>query len=353
MNKSKKINICIIRNDKIGDMILTLPVIKAVKENNPYSDISVVCSKANSFLCKEVPFVDKYYVFDKNDNLISKMISILKFRKNSYDMIFNFSQSLETFLLLLSAKSIYKSNLAYLSRYGNPKFSKIFQRLFSKILSIDNVNINRNKFFKNKLNFHQTEIMYQQIKKKIDVKKPTSFQLIPPKIHNLEIFQKRILIHLSSRWIDNNYSEECFLELLTKIRDHFGKIYLTTDDSSNTSFQKIYQFYKKYDDTNLYKLSKNNQSIIILDKLNFQNWREVIIKSKLVLTYECGCVHVTSMSNVPLLVVYDYENQPYMINKEYAPLTNNYEKVIANQQMINQEVMLKLKKMKTNIFDKI
>ena len=29
------------------------------------------------------------------------------------------------------------------------------------------------------------------------------------------------------------------LELLIKIRDHFGKIYLTTDDSSNTSFQKI------------------------------------------------------------------------------------------------------------------
>ena len=331
MDKSKKIKICIIRNDKLGDIILTLPVIKAIKENYPYSDISVVCSNANAFLCKEASFIDKYHVFDKNDGLISKIMSLLKFRKSSYDMIFNFSQNFEIFLLFLSAKSMYKSNLVYLSRYGNPKFSKIFQRLLSTILSIDNLNINRNKFFKNKLNFHQTEIMFQLVKKKLDVKKPTSFQLIPPKANNLEIFQKRILIHLSSRWIDDKYNEEYFLELLENINDHFGKIYLTTDDSSNTSFKKIYQFYKKYDDTNLYQLKKNNQSIIILDKLNFQNWREVIINSKLVLTYECGCVHVASMSNVPLLVVYDYKNKPDMINKEYAPLTNNYEKVIVTQ----------------------
>ena len=54
---------------------------------------------------------------------------------------------------------------------------------------------------------------------------------------------------------------------------------------------------------------------------------EVIINSKLVLTYECGCVHVASMSNVPLLVVYDYKNKPDMIYKEYAPLTKYYEKM--------------------------
>ena len=64
-------------------------------------------------------------------------------------------------------------------------------------------------------------------------------------------------------------------------------------------------------------------------------------------------VFMLPLCECPIVVVYDYKNQPYMINKEYAPLTKNYEKVIANQQMINQEVMLKLKKMKTNIFDKI
>ena len=33
-----------------------------------------------------------------------------------------------------------------------------------------------------------------------------------------------------------------------------------------------------------------------------------------------------SMSDVPLLVVYDYKNRPDMINKEYTPYTNKYQK---------------------------
>ena len=101
----------------------------------------------------------------------------------------------------------------------------------------------------------------------------------------------------------------------------------------------------------MYKVNKSNQSIIILDKLNFKNWRNVIINSKLVITYECGCVHVTSMSGVPLLIVYDYKNKPNMIHKEYAPLTTNSQKVITNQKRINAEVMLKLEKMKSNNLD--
>ena len=95
-------------------------------------------------------------------------------------------------------------------------------------------------------------------------------------------------------------------------------------------------------------MKRSNQSIIILDKLNFKNWRNVIINSKLVITYECGCVHVASMSDVPLLIVYDYTNKPKMIHKEYAPLTSNYQKVITNQKQINAEVMQKLEKWKFN-----
>ena len=73
----------------------------------------------------------------------------------------------------------------------------------------------------------------------------------------------------------------------------------------------------------------------------------------MVITYECGCVHVASMSDVPLIVVYDYKNKPHMINQEYAPYNKKYQPVITNQELINQEIMLKLEKMKTNIFHQI
>ena len=348
MKISPKINICLIRNDKMGDMVLTLPIIKAIKDSNPNTKITMVCSNINSFLCEEATFVDSYSVFDKRDKLRSKIKFFSTFRKNSFDFIFNFSQDIETFLLLLIGKSMNKSSLVYLSRYKNQKFSKIFQRLIIKLLGFDNIIINRNVFYKKKINFHQTEMMYQLVNTKIKIKKPKFFHLIPSRININKIFQKRILIHLSERWIDHEYDEDMFLKLLSKLEKNYGKLYLTTDQSSQKSFKKVYQLYEKFNNSELYNINKSNQSIIILDKLNFKNWRNVIINSKFVITYECGCVHVTSMLDVPLLIVYDYKNKPNMIHKEYAPLTTNYQKVITNQKRINVEVMLKLEKMKSN-----
>ena len=108
-----------------------IPILKAIKESYPHSNISIVSSNTNSVLCKEAPFINKYYIFDRNFDFLSKIRFILKFKKVSYDYIFNFSQDIETFFLLLTGKSKYKSNLIYLSRYGNPIFSKIFQNLKS------------------------------------------------------------------------------------------------------------------------------------------------------------------------------------------------------------------------------
>ncbi len=351
MKKSKKINICIIRNDKMGDMILTLPIIREIKDSYPNSNINVICSNSNFFLCEEAPFVDRYYIFDKKDNFVSKLIYFVNQRKNSYDLLFNFSQDIRTFLMMLTINSVNKSIIIYLSRYGNPKYSKIFQRFITKIFSYDYVKIDRNESYKKKLKFHQTQIMYELVKKNLDIKKPKSFKFLPQKKHVGRIFQERILIHLSERWIDDEYSEELFLELIEQLKQNYGKLYLSTDQSSNKRFKKTTQLFEKFNDSNLYKLNECDKEIIILDKLNFQNWRKAIINSKLVITYECGCVHVASMSGVPLLVVYNYKNEPYMINEEYAPLTNKYQKVIANQEFINQEIMLKLKEWKSLILD--
>ena len=37
--------ICIERSDRMGDMILTLPVIQAIKEKNPQATFHIVASK--------------------------------------------------------------------------------------------------------------------------------------------------------------------------------------------------------------------------------------------------------------------------------------------------------------------
>ena len=39
--------ICLIRNDRMGDMILTLPIVQGLKQANQDCKIDIVCSKKN------------------------------------------------------------------------------------------------------------------------------------------------------------------------------------------------------------------------------------------------------------------------------------------------------------------
>ena len=77
---------------------------------------------------------------------------------------------------------------------------------------------------------------------------------------------------------------------------------MTTDHSSGSNFDVVLKKYIKLDDTSFNELHVYKDKIIILDKLNFKNWRKIILNSKLVITYECGCVHVTAMSNIPQIL---------------------------------------------------
>ena len=43
--------ICIVRTDRMGDMILTLPVIQGLKEVNKNCQIDIVCSISNKKIC--------------------------------------------------------------------------------------------------------------------------------------------------------------------------------------------------------------------------------------------------------------------------------------------------------------
>ena len=47
--------ICIVRTDKMGDMILTLPIIQGLKEINKDYQIDVVCSNTNQKVCSKSP----------------------------------------------------------------------------------------------------------------------------------------------------------------------------------------------------------------------------------------------------------------------------------------------------------
>ena len=58
--------ILIIRSDRFGEFLLSLPAIKLVKDNFPQSSVSVMAKDSNIELVRGIDFIDKFIVYDKN-----------------------------------------------------------------------------------------------------------------------------------------------------------------------------------------------------------------------------------------------------------------------------------------------
>ena len=100
MNEIKEI--CISRLDKMGDMILSLPAIKAIKVANPNVKICVLASIHNAKILKGLNYDDKINVIDKEINIFTIYKNLLNIRKLKFDYFLNFSPTfLEPFSMIL------------------------------------------------------------------------------------------------------------------------------------------------------------------------------------------------------------------------------------------------------------
>ena len=152
-----KKKICISRIDKIGDLILTLPVIKSVKIQNPNSEIHILASTYNAKVLKNIKYIDKILLIGSKPHSIIKEIRQL--RKIQYDFFINFSPNIKSFILCFFSKSQKKAALILLSRYKNNFFSKVFLRIFSRIFCHFQYVVNRFERLSNNQELHQTKMM--------------------------------------------------------------------------------------------------------------------------------------------------------------------------------------------------
>ncbi len=329
--------ICLVRNDKMGDMILTLPVVQGLKEANKGYQIDIVCSKKNYKICKNYKFINKIFLLHNKSYQILKIIS--KLRNENYDYIFTFSPGIISILISIFSKSKTKSLLIFKSRYRNIYLSKFLDKILGKIFFNHCLIIDRRLRYSQNITIHQTEVMMELVTKnglnlnnKAEIMNVFGFDKI-----NLNS-KKLCLIHLSSKWVNKYFSEENFINLLDNLKNLKINILMTTDGTSKNVFYEIFKKYEIITNEGFKNLKSINKSLI-LDQLNFDNWTSIINSSSYVITPECGCTHIASLSETKLCVIYDADNVPEMIAKEYAPWKKKYKKLLFNNQNLEKELI--------------
>jgi len=307
----------------MGDMILTLPIIKSIKLFNPKVEIHVYGSNKNIKILKNFKYIEK--IFNIDENIIYN---------EKYDLLLNFSPGWKSFFKTLILKSSKKASIIYTSRYKKKKFSKLFIKILSKIFFNKTFIVNRIKKFEKSESIHQTLMMYELLKMcKISFENDISIENYFVKNKVILSDKKICLLHLSSKWINNYYDENDFLELIKSLELKFNLI-MTSDETTTKKFMRIYENFKIIKNNQFKNFNKLNATTIF-ENMNFENWIQLILSSKLVITPECGCTHVAALCKVPSKIIYDPENEPDMIHSEYAPWKNNYEKFIFNEKNLN------------------
>ena len=85
-------NILFLRYDRIGDMVITTPVFRELKLAYPQIKITVLASKINQDVLRNNPYVDHIITNHKN-NFFSDLFSLLKLRKQEFDVCVEFEHS--------------------------------------------------------------------------------------------------------------------------------------------------------------------------------------------------------------------------------------------------------------------
>ena len=114
---------------------------------------------------------------------------------------------------------------------------------------------------------------------------------------------------------------------------------MTTDNSTKNKFKKIYNNFKTIYNKDLASIKKLKYNITILDNLNYENWIQVIYSSNQVITPECGCTHISAACKVPVIIIYDSDNLPEAIYKEYHPWKSEHKKLVFDDMKLNKKIV--------------
>ena len=115
------------------------------------------------------------------------------------------------------------------------------------------------------------------------------------------------LIHLSDRWFKSDYRNKDLINLIEILIKTNSKICITTDlylsDELKILIDKIIKNFK----------------LKCFVKPTFDEWINLIDQSNVIMTAESGCSHICGILNKKALIIYDNQNKPEFIMKEYKP----------------------------------
>lgn len=268
--------ILLIRTDRIGDVILTLPMADALKFNYPEAEIDILVNKRVAGLIIDYPNINKVHAIEKET--ISGIRHICN--NGKYDIaiivrpVFNVSLGvwLSKVKKRLGSGFRWYSFLFNIKHYRHRKYSEQHELEYNMEL-LNELGCKRIDKIKPQLAFNQPAEQSMQIKMNG---------------HQIPLDKPFIIIHPGSLGSALTWKTDNFIELINKIsssEDMDYNIFLTGSSDENNLLNNI--------------KSKiiHSERIYLIDFLNLKELAELIRKAKLFISNSTGTIHIAAAVN--------------------------------------------------------
>lgn len=304
-----KINILVVQIGKIGDMILTTPLFSELKRIFPECELTVLASKGNALLAKNLKCVDCTYVYDKKGFSTAKLL--LTLRRKSFDY-------------WIDPKDEHSSTSKILEKLCRPKLSLGFN-IKDKVFDI-----NLQNFVKGK---HRVDINLSPVNYLSEGNEYISVLPhvdIPGKdLHAIEgrlkeVKGKYVLFNMSAGVSTRFVKPEKWIELADGLCPDINVV-LTGEKKDYENINSVLKSVKK---KNLYFIESNT----------IFEFAELIKNSCLLVTPDTSAVHLASCFNTP--VVGMYHNVQWNIEK-FGPLSSKHKIIVSDDENSLQSISSK------------
>lgn len=287
--------ILLIKLREAGDLLLTVPVVKAIKERYPDSYLAVLVNSGTEDIVTENPLIDKVYVFDRTTKTLpffKKVVNQVKFtweiRRTKFNLVFDFTggDRAAIYSLFCGAKKkvTFKNEQGFLGK----------QYIYTHRIpypSIPKHEVEKNLDLIRPFGFNAKDRSPEMFVSKKDVE---SILAIFSK-NNVSNDDLKVHIHPTSKWLFKCWKDEYFAQLMDYLIECYNaKIFLTSGLSE-----------KEQNRANNILSFCNNRPISLVGMKTTLKYLAALSKScDLFIGIDTGPMHIAASMKTPVIVMF-------------------------------------------------
>lgn len=276
--------ILVVRDDRLGDVILATPVFRALKETFPSCYVAVLAKPHTSKILEGNPYIDEI-IIDDRDNIHSGFKGFLrlafKIRKKRFD----------TALILWPTRRNVK-----LMFFGGVRRKINFGRKLYQLLFCDGIYMRERNYVHEpevENNLDVARIIGADTKNKElvivlnDKEKKWADEFF--KSHEIKESDFVVIMHPGTGGTVSNCSAKQYADLCNEMKNKYNvKIILTIGDKEKDIIREMGKYL-------------NIKDIIIFDSMDLRQLSALISKSKLFISCSTGPMHIASAFKIPVI----------------------------------------------------